>query len=71
MKKEPAWAGLCIGCRHSSVTRTVKGAVFYRCLLSQSNPAYPKYPPLPVRICSGFEPIQIGSERPDRDENGG
>jgi len=71
MNKADAWVGLCVGCRHSSVTRTAKGPLFYLCRLSQSDPAYPKYPPLPVRTCPGFEPIQIASERPDSDENAG
>ena len=65
MENKGDWAGLCIGCRHTSVTRTGKGAIFYLCRLSQSDPGYPKYPPLPVRSCAGFEPISLSSELPD------
>jgi len=32
-----------------------RGAVFYLCQLSKVDPAFPKYPRLPVVQCSGFE----------------
>jgi hypothetical protein len=47
--------GLCLNCRHAHVVRSAKGSVFYRCDRSAGDPAFPKYPRLPVRECAGFE----------------
>ena len=49
------YGGLCARCRHVRVIRSAKGSTFTRCSLASSNPAFPKYPPQPVRVCSGFE----------------
>ena len=46
--------GLCGGCRHSRRIETRNGAVFRLCERSTSDPAYPRYPALPVRNCPGF-----------------
>jgi len=48
-------AGLCVTCAHVKVMTSDKGSVFYRCLLSETNPAFPKYPRLPVLRCSGWQ----------------
>jgi hypothetical protein len=51
---ERARAGLCTDC---SQARTVEGAQrsrFYLCERSASDPAFPKYPRLPVLACPGF-----------------
>jgi len=47
--------GLCAGCRHS---RTVpsRQATYWLCERSRTDPAFPKYPRLPVLSCAGFEP---------------
>jgi len=37
-------------------TETRRGSVFYRCLRAQTDAAYRKYPPLPVRQCHGYQP---------------
>jgi hypothetical protein len=45
---------------------TPKGSRFLLCQLSQTNPAYPKYPPQPVVRCEGYrkkEPTQGVEER--------
>jgi hypothetical protein len=34
-----------------------RGSEFYRCELHQTNPNFPKYPPLPVIRCSGYDPL--------------
>jgi hypothetical protein len=47
--------GLCKHCRHSRVVRSDRGGVFYRCLLADGDPRFPKYPRLPVRECAGYE----------------
>jgi hypothetical protein len=45
--------GLCERCRCG---RTVRGArtVFWRCERADTDPAYPRYPTLPVLTCPGF-----------------
>jgi hypothetical protein len=52
----PGGAGLCDTCVHQQVVRNTRGSVFSLCLRSRSDPAYPKYPPLPVLACPGHEP---------------
>ena len=49
-------AGLCATCRHLKENRNDRGSVFVYCLKSESDPRYPKYPPLPVVRCAGHEP---------------
>ena len=51
-----AGAGLCDSCAHQQVVRNTRGSVFSLCRRSRTDPAYPKYPPLPVRACPGHEP---------------
>lgn len=48
-------AGLCGSCRHHRVVENRRGSVFYMCHRSRTDPTYPKYPPLPVLSCPGFE----------------
>ena len=52
-------AGLCEQCLHVRVMRSDKGSVFYRCGLSDSDAAFPKYPRLPVLQCRGFVAIDV------------
>jgi hypothetical protein len=49
-------AGLCDSCAHQQVVRNTRGSVFSLCLRSRTDPAYAKYPPLPVVVCPGHEP---------------
>ena len=49
-------AGLCGLCRHSRIVESGKGSRFWLCRRSKEDPRFPKYPPLPVRACGGFEP---------------
>jgi len=49
-------AGLCEGCRHVELVTSVHGSTFYLCRLSFEDPRFPKYPVLPVRVCSGYVP---------------
>jgi hypothetical protein len=53
-------AGLCSVCRHAHVVQTRKGSAFYRCRLSETDPEYARYPPLPVLRCGGFVPLIQG-----------
>lgn len=56
---EPA-VGLCAGCAHVRVVRSGKGSTFYLCELSRVDPAFPRYPRLPVLRCRGFTPTPAG-----------
>ncbi|MGH2983078.1 MAG: hypothetical protein ACRDK5_02300 [Solirubrobacterales bacterium] len=47
-------AGLCDRCRHQRVVQNTRGSSFSLCELSRTNPAFPRYPRLPVESCSGF-----------------
>ncbi|MBI1347589.1 hypothetical protein GC163_15015 [bacterium] len=46
---------LCETCRHCRVITTPKGSRFLMCQLAQRDSRYPKYPPQPVRHCTGYE----------------
>lgn len=48
-------AGLCGGCRHVQLVQSARGSTFYLCRLSVSDPRFPRYPPIPVLTCAGFE----------------
>ena len=47
--------GLCAGREHLRLLAS-KRSVFVRCGLADVDPAFVRYPPLPVRICPGFRP---------------
>jgi hypothetical protein len=48
--------GLCGDCRRARTLTSSGGSAFYQCLLSESDPRFPKWPRLPVLACSGYEP---------------
>jgi hypothetical protein len=48
-------AGLCDSCVHQRVVRNTRGSRFSLCERSRTDPAYPRYPRLPVRECAGWE----------------
>ena len=48
-------AGLCSVCRHHRITGNRRGSRFYLCERSKTDPRFPRYPPLPVLRCRGFE----------------
>jgi hypothetical protein len=48
-------AGLCDSCRHQQVVRNTRGSSFSLCRRSRQDPAYPRYPRLPVVRCAGHE----------------
>lgn len=50
--------GLCRSCRNVKMIRSDRGSVFYRCMLSDRNPQFPKYLRLPVFNCSGWTRIE-------------
>jgi len=51
-----ARAGLCDACEHQQLVRNTRGSSFSLCRRSRDDPAYPRYPRLPVQACGGFEP---------------
>jgi hypothetical protein len=48
-------AGLCDTCRHQRLVPNTRGSVFSLCERSRTDPAYPRYPRLPVVECPGYE----------------
>jgi hypothetical protein len=54
--RRPARVGLCATCRHADIVISSRDATFYRCTLSETDPAFPRYPTLPVRSCAGYQP---------------
>jgi hypothetical protein len=53
---ERARVGLCLTCQFSRVIVSDRGSRFYFCERSKTDPRFPKYPPLPVLACAGYEP---------------
>jgi hypothetical protein len=53
--------GLCGSCVHARIIENRRGSRFYMCELSKVDPAFPKYPPLPVVKCSGYRPAEGGA----------
>lgn len=47
--------GLCGTCRHLRLLASAR-SVFVRCGKAETDPAFPRYPPLPVVRCAGYEP---------------
>jgi hypothetical protein len=45
--------GLCATCEHLQVVASSR-SMFVRCGLSDVEPAFPRYPPLPVLACPGY-----------------
>jgi len=56
---KPVDPGLCATCTHARRITSGKGSLFWLCRKSDLDPAFPKYPALPVVACSGYE------KRPD------
>jgi hypothetical protein len=46
--------GLCETCAYVQVVTSARQSTFYLCRLSASDPRFPKYPALPVRVCAGY-----------------
>jgi hypothetical protein len=47
--------GLCETCRHAEVVVSQRGSRFVLCGLSRADPGFPRYPPLPVLACDGYD----------------
>lgn len=48
-------AGLCGSCRFVRKVKSSRGSTFYLCRRSEEDPAYDRYPRLPVIRCQGFD----------------
>jgi hypothetical protein len=48
-------AGLCESCAHQRVVRNTRGSSFSLCERSREDPAFARYPRLPVLACPGYE----------------
>ena len=53
--------GLCAGCLHLRLLASPR-SVFVRCGLADSDPAFPRYPALPVLRCAGFRPLPAAAK---------
>jgi hypothetical protein len=51
-----ARVGLCARCVNVHIIENRRGSHFYRCRLADIDPAFRRYPPLPVLSCPGFVP---------------
>jgi hypothetical protein len=48
--------GICDSCTHQQLVPNSRGSVFSLCKLSRDDPAYPRYPRVPVLSCPGHQP---------------
>ncbi|HEY3865624.1 MAG TPA: hypothetical protein VGL54_06015 [Solirubrobacteraceae bacterium] len=51
--------GLCATCKHRREVKNTRGSTFSLCERSREDPAYPRYPRLPVFDCRGYEREEI------------
>ena len=54
--------GLCLTCRWMRSISNRRGSTFYRCGRADTDPRFPRYPPLPVRQCDGYEAAPPATE---------
>jgi hypothetical protein len=57
--------GLCASCRHHRVVESRRGSRFWLCARSRVDPAFPRYPRLPVLACRGYEPGPPPHDEPE------
>ena len=58
--------GLCARCAHARRITSAKGATFVLCGRSTTDARFPKYPPLPVVRCAGYEPTPPAEQAAQR-----
>jgi len=54
-RQAPIDPGLCANCRHARDVRSDKGSRFVFCERSRTDPAFARYPRLPITNCRGFD----------------
>jgi hypothetical protein len=47
--------GLCATCAHARVIESDRGSRFYMCERARTDTRFPRYPPLPVAACIGYD----------------
>jgi hypothetical protein len=47
--------GLCARCAWARVQQNARGSSFWRCARADEDGRFRRYPPLPVRACTGHE----------------
>jgi len=50
--------GLCLNCQYARHVEAKESTVYFLCERSLTDPAFPKYPPLPVLRCAGYVRFQ-------------
>jgi hypothetical protein len=61
MTSSVAAPGLCASCRFARRIGNRRGSTFIRCGRAAAEPRYPRYPPLPVLHCPGYD-AAVGSD---------
>jgi hypothetical protein len=56
--------GLCADCIFARRIESAKGSHFILCERSFTDPAFPKYPQLPVMECAGYSPESVTRPQP-------
>jgi len=51
----PHPVGLCLSCAFARRMTSDRGSLFFLCERSRTDPAFPKYPRLPVLECPGYQ----------------
>lgn len=57
LRRDKMHSGLCTACKHLRLVTTDR-SYYVRCFLAEGQPAYRKYPQLPVVDCAGFSQIE-------------
>ena len=66
MTHDPEHVGLCTRCMHARTVTTPR-STFWRCMLSDTDPRFDRYPRLPVIACPGFTPRDATAPAPEPD----
>lgn len=66
-----AAVGLCSSCRFAAVQESARGGRFWRCTRAEREPGFPRYPPLPVLRCAGFQRSRASGGPPPPDQRSG
>ncbi|HYN20005.1 MAG TPA: hypothetical protein VE078_03520 [Thermoanaerobaculia bacterium] len=53
LERLPVRPGLCETCEHLRLLAS-RNSVFVRCGKAETDPAFPRYPPIPVVRCAGY-----------------
>jgi len=61
-ERERRRVGLCLDCWHAQRMKNDRGSIFFRCTLAETDPAFAKYPRLPVVRCSGYQQLKLKAD---------